>query len=134
MKKKGKQDRGSTKRVITRVSEEEFAEWHHRAELMGITLSEYLRRCVRDAKIEVEIRHIIDIKALSEIAAQYGRIGNNINQIAHYLNSGPGWSNRILNKLECSMEEMQQTTKELSKVVGEINGYRKTQSNEKFQL
>ena len=133
-RRKGKQDRGSDRRIITRVSEEEFKEWHRRAELLGITLSEYVRRCVRNAEISVVIRNSIDIKPLSEIAAQYGKIGNNINQIAHYLNSGDEWSDQMRNEIEMCLIEMHLTTKNLSKVVGELNGYRKTQSNEKFQL
>ena len=133
-RRNGKQDRGSNRRVITRVSEEEFEDWHRRSDLLGITLSEYVRRCVRNAEISVVIRNSIDIKPLSGIAAQYGKIGNNLNQIAHYLNSGDEWSDQMRNKIEMSLIEMHLTTKYLSKVVGELNGYRKTQSNEKFQL
>lgn len=133
-RRKGRQERGSDRRIITRVSEEEFMEWHRRADLLGITLSEYVRQCVRNAEINVVIRNIIDIKPLSEIAAQYGKIGNNINQVAHYLNSGTSWSEEIRKQMEVNLTEMYLATKQLARTIGEINGYRKTQSNEKFRL
>ena len=133
-KRKGRQERGSTRRIITRVSEEEFEEWHRRAELLGITLSEYLRQCVRNGKVDVIIKKEISIEPLVQIAAEYGKIGSNINQIAHYLNSTGVWSQRLLDNLTGNLQEMYVTTKRLAKVVDEINGNYKAQSNEKFRL
>ena len=133
-RRKGRQERGSTRRVMTRVSEEEYTEWHRRAELLGITVSEYVRRCVRTGKVEIIVKKEISIEPIVQIAAEYGKIGNNINQIAHYLNSTGVWSQRLLDNLNNNLKEMYSTTKNLAKVVDEINGNYKTQSNEKRRL
>ena len=132
--RKGKQERGSTREVKTRIPVEEYKEWKRRAELLDITVAAYIRDCVRKGNVNVIIKKEIEISPLVEIAAQYGRIENNLNQIAHYLNGGAIWSKRVLENLENNLDEMYRVTKRLSKVVDEINGNHKTQSNEKFKL
>lgn len=129
-KRKNRQERGSTRIVLTRISESEYEEWKRRSELLGITLSEYIRNAVRKGKTEVIIKKQIEIKPLTEIADQYGKIGNNINQIAHYLNGGAEWSESLLQSLTDNLAAMYSETRHLAKVVDEINGYHKTQSNE----
>lgn len=120
-RRKGKQERGSTHIVLTRIPEEEYEEWKHRSELLGITLSEYIRSAVRKSKTDVIVKKQIDIEPLIEIAAQYGKIGSNINQIAHYLNGGAEWSQALINDLAGSLKEMYLNTKRLSKTIDEIN-------------
>ena len=133
-RRKGRQERGSTREVKTRIPIEEYKEWKRRAELLDITIASYIRDCVRKGNVNVIIKKEIEITPLVEIAAQYGRIGNNINQIAHHLNSGAIWTKRVLKNLNNNLDEMYRVTKRLSKVVDEINGDYKTQSNEKFKL
>ena len=133
-KRKNRQERGSTRIVLTRISESEYEEWKRRSELLGITLSEYIRSAVRKSKTEVIIKKQIEIKSLTEIAAQYGKIGSNINQIAHYLNGGTEWSESLLQSLTDNLAAMYSETKRLAKVVDEVNGYHKTQGNEKCRL
>ena len=133
-KRKGRQERGSTREVKTRIPLEEYEEWKRHAELAGITVAEYIRSSVRGGSINIEIRNIIEIDPLIEIASQYGKIGNNINQIAHHLNNTGVWSRRLLDNLNSNLQEMYSTTKRLAKVVDEINGNYKTQGNEKFRL
>ena len=133
-KRKGRQERGSTRIVLTRISEEEYCEWKRRAEMLDITLSEYIRSSVRNSETNVIIKREMPVDVLVEIAGQYGKIGNNINQIAHYLNSTGVWSQKLLDTLTGNLQEMNYTTKKFAKVVDEINGDYKTQSNEKFRL
>ena len=133
-KRKGRQERGSTREVKTRISVSEYEEWKHRADLAEITVAEYIRSCVRDAKINVIIKNEIKIKPLVDIAAQYGKIGSNLNQIARYLNSTSVWSQKLLANITDNLQAMYITTKQLAKVVDEINGDYKTQGNEKFRL
>ena len=136
-KRKGRQERsasGNTRMVHVRLTENEYNEWVRRSQLLGITLSDYIRKTVRKSNTEVIIKKEINIDPLVDIAGQYGKIGNNLNQIAHYLNSTGIWSQRLRDNLADNLKEMYFTTKKLAKVVDEINGDYKTQSNERFQL
>ena len=133
-RRKGKQERGSTRAVLTRISEDEYEEWKRRAEMLGITLSEYIRSTIRKSKTEVTVKQKVEIKPLIDIASQYGKIGSNINQIAHHLNSGEEWSDQLRESMEEALTELRAEVKKLAKVVDEINGYHKTQSAKKFRL
>ena len=133
-RRKGRQERGSTHIVLTRISEEEYLEWKRRSEMLDITLSEYIRNAVRKGETSVIIKKEIPIDALVNIASQYGMISNNFNQIAHQLNSTGIWSQRLLDNLNRNLQDMRSTTQKFAKVVDEINGDYKTQGNEKFRL
>ena len=136
-KRKGRQERsasGNTRMVHVRLTENEYNEWVRRSQLLGITLSDYIRKTVRKSNTQVIIKKEINIDPLVDIAGQYGKIGNNLNQIAHYLNSTGIWSQRLRDNLADNLKEMYFTTKKLAKVVDEINGDYKTQSNGRFQL
>ena len=136
-RKKGKQERlgtGNTRMIHVRLTDAEYYEWLHRSQLLGITLSDYVRQSVRNSVTEVIIKNEISIDPLVDIAAEYGKIGSNLNQIAHYLNSTGIWSQRLLENLTGNLQAMYATTKKLAKVVDEINGDYKTQSYEKFRL
>lgn len=133
-RRKGRRERGSTRIVLTRISEEEYREWKARSEMLGITLSEYIRSNVRKGSTDVIIKKEMEIAPLVEIAAQYGKIGSNINQIAHFLNGGAEWSEALQKTLSENLAAMYSETKRLAKVVDEINGNHKTQGNEKRRL
>ena len=136
-KRRGKQERsagGNTRMIHVRLTEAEYNEWLRRSQLLGITLSDFIRQTVRKSVTEVIIKKEINIDPLVDIAGQYGKIGNNLNQIAHYLNSTSIWSQRLRDNLADNLREMYFTTKKLAKVVDEINGDYKTQSNERFRL
>ena len=68
-KRKGRQERGSTREVKTRIPVDEYEEWKHRADLAGTTVAEYIRSCVREGKINVVIKNEIVITPLVDIAA-----------------------------------------------------------------
>ncbi len=67
-------------RVHLRVTEKEKAEFTAKAAAAGVALSEYLRK----AALQIGMVHRYDQAAVH----QFRKIGVNLNQIAHYLNSG----------------------------------------------
>lgn len=66
------------------LSEEEKAKIQEKANKAGISMSEYIRRCALSRKIP----QYGDVAVLREISAELGKIGSNLNQIAHHLNAG----------------------------------------------
>ena len=82
--------------VKTRMTEEEYADFAARLAPYGISQSEFIRRAVQGASIRpvVTVSSVNDelLAALGKLTAEYGRIGSNLNQIAHHLNGGGGWT------------------------------------------
>ena len=76
--------------VKTRMTEEEYADFAAHLAPYGISQSEFIRRAVQGASIRpvVTVSPINDelLAALGKLTAEYGRIGNNLNQIARTLN------------------------------------------------
>ena len=80
--------------VKTRMTEEEYADFAARRAPYGISQSEFIRRAIQGASIRpvVTVSPVNDelLAALGKLTAEYGRIGNNLNQIARTLND---WHN-----------------------------------------
>ena len=76
--------------VKTRMTEEEYADFAARLVPYGISQSEFIRRAIQGASIRpvVTVSPVNDelLAALGNLTAEYGRIGNNLNQIARTLN------------------------------------------------
>ena len=80
--------------VKTRMTEEEYADFAAHLAPYGISQSEFIRRAIQGASIRpvVTVSPVNDelLAALGKLTAEYGRIGNNLNQIARTLND---WHN-----------------------------------------
>ena len=80
--------------VKTRMSEDEYTDFAARLAPYGISQSEFIRRAIQGASIRpvVTVSPVNDelLAALGKLTAEYGRIGNNLNQIARTLND---WHN-----------------------------------------
>ena len=121
-----KNEKGASVQLHIVVPEEDKQQWIETAELMGITVSEYIRRSVRSSRLDFTIRPMVEMKGISEIAAQFGKIGSNINQIARHLNEGFGWSDSLLKKLQMCLDQMDETMQYLMNTVEAFNGDHQT--------
>ena len=77
--------------VKTRLDDEEYSDFLHRLELYGMNQSEFIRQAVSGATIRpvIAVSPVNDelLSALGKLTAEYGKIGSNLNQIAHSLNA-----------------------------------------------
>ena len=75
----------------TRLSEEEYAGFTERLAPYGISQSEFLRQAIRRATIRpvIHVSAVNDelLAAVGRLAAEYGRIGGNLNSIARSLST-----------------------------------------------
>ena len=76
------------------MTEDEYADFAARLVPYGISQSEFIRRAIHGASIRpvVTISPVNDelLAALGKLTAEYGRIGNNLNQIVRAIND---WHN-----------------------------------------
>lgn len=77
---------GGPRRVTVRLPTEDAARLAVVAASLGVTESEAMRRCVRDARPVVVSTE--DAEAIKECNRLLAKIGGNLNQVAHRLNSG----------------------------------------------
>ena len=76
------------------MTEDEYADFAARLAPYGISQPEFIRRAIQGASIRpvVTVSPVNDelLAALGKLTAEYGRIGNNLNQIARAIND---WHN-----------------------------------------
>ena len=76
--------------VKTRLDDEEHADFMRQLNTYGMNQSEFIREAISGATIRPVIvaTSINDalLEAIGKLTAEYGRIGNNLNQIARHLN------------------------------------------------
>ncbi len=76
--------------VKTRMTEEEYADFTERLAAYEMSQSEFIRQAITGTTVRpiITVSPVNDelLAAVGKLTAEYGRIGNNLNQIARYLN------------------------------------------------
>ena len=89
-------DTNRSHKISFRLSDDEYEHLSIICEALNLTYSQYLRRVALTARIE---RPVVQIafgdEYSSELAAQMGKIGGLLNQIARKLNSGEPQTDRM---------------------------------------
>ena len=74
----------------TRLDDEEHTDFLRRLEIYDMNQSEFIREAISGATIKPTIVATLVsydlLAAIGKLTAEYGRIGNNLNQIARHLN------------------------------------------------
>lgn len=88
----------------------------------GMSRGEYIRQLIINrhpaSRLEIVYNDPRILKALGDI----GKIGSNLNQIAHQLNSGDAFSNRMCDQLQDLMTQLYQMRNEIRTMAGEYRG------------
>ena len=110
----------------TRLSEEEYADFTERLAPYGISQSEFLRQAIRRTTIRpvVHVSAVNDelLAAVGKLAAEYGRIGGNLNQIARYLNEYGAPYNALSGEVRAAVSDLAALKYEVLQKVGDAVG------------
>ena len=97
-KKSGSEKRQQTKIIGFRALPEEVAQVEEAAQKAGVSKSEYVRqKILGGSKIRAARRPTVEAATLGKLLAELGKIGSNLNQIAHRANMGQGINSAELN-------------------------------------
>ena len=112
--------------IKTRLSDEEYADFTKRLAPYGISQSEFLRQAIRQAAIRpvIHVSAVNDelLSAVGKLAAEYGRIGGNLNQIARYLNEYGVPYNALSGEVRVAISDLAALKFEVLQKVGEAVG------------
>ena len=116
-----------TRIVKTRLDHEEHAECMRRMELYSMSQSEFIREAISGATIKPTIvatlvsdDHLL--AAIGKLTAEYGRIGNNLNQIARHLNEWRSPYPAMAKELQDAATDLATLKFEVMKKVGDAVG------------
>ena len=112
--------------VKTRLTDEEYAEFTARLAPYDISQSEFLRQAIRRTTIRpvVHVSAVNDelLAAIGRLAAEYGKIGGNLNQIARYLNEYGSPYRELAPEVRAALSDLAALKFEVLAKVGEAVG------------
>ena len=112
--------------VKTRLSEDEYADFTVRLAPYGISQSEFLRQAIRRATIRpvIHVSAVNDelLSAVGKLAAEYGRIGGNLNQIARTLNEWHSPYPQLAGEVRAAVSDLAALKFEVLQKVGDAVG------------
>ena len=112
--------------VKTRLSEDEYADFTARLAPYGISQSEFLRQAIRRTTIRpvIHVSAVNDelLSAVGKLAAEYGRIGGNLNQIARTLNEWHSPYPQLAGEVRAAVSDLAALKFEVLQKVGEAVG------------
>lgn len=116
--------------VKTRLTEEEHSFFLGRMKNYEMSQSEFIRQAIDGAVVKpiIRVNPVNDevLATLGKLVAEYGRIGNNINQIAWTLNEWRSPCPQLANEITAAASDLTALKYEVLQKVGELNGYVQT--------
>lgn len=97
------------------------------ARSLNITRVEYLRNLISEKPMIYKYEIVANDAELRKLTGEIGKIGSNLNQIAHHLNSGGIRSREIQDEVQECISELFDLRKQILKIAGENYGDIKTQ-------
>lgn len=92
--------------VKFRLSETEYNELKDKAKALDMTIASYVRQSCDTCKVNIIIKHQTKNSDLTDLIYEIKKIGVNINQIAHRLNSGDNLDASLKTSLETMLSHL----------------------------
>lgn len=106
--------------VHARLNDMEWVQFMSQLEKLGLSQSDFIRQAIFTAKVNVTVQPVFNSEKLDEIAMQYGKIGSNLNQIAHYLNAGNPMQAKLMREVNHYLAGMQSLKQKVEELAGEM--------------
>ena len=111
-----------TKDVHLRMNETEYALLIERARASNITVSEFVRNALNNQNVIIKYEITADVPKIKQLISQFGKIGNNLNQIARYFNQGGIISSEMKKEIRKALRDIYEIKYEVEKMVREFRG------------
>lgn len=88
----------------------------------GLSVSEYARELLLNNRPVVKHEIVFDSEELLHVLGDMGKIGSNLNQIAHHLNDGGGWSANLKSEVLQGVIAIYKIRDMVKEMAGEYRG------------
>lgn len=111
-----------TKDVHLRMNETEYALLIERARASNMTVSEFVRNALNNQNVIIKYEITADVPEIKQLISQFGKIGNNLNQIVRYFNQGGIISSEMKKEIRKALRDIYEIKYEVEKMVREFRG------------
>ena len=117
--------------VGVRLDKEVFSKVEDAAMAAGLSISEYIRRTLTHRKITIKEEIVVEVPVIKELIAALGKIGANLNQIAHHFNTGGVLSQQMYRETMKVYADLYAIKFEIEKLGGEFRSHPEAYSRKK---
>lgn len=111
-----------TKEINIRFTQDQYDVLTQDAEAARLPRTEYIRQLIANRHPVVRQEIVFNDKRILETLRNLGRMGNNLNQIAAYLNQGGTMNNKMWKEIKECISEIYVIRDEVREMVGEYRG------------
>ena len=110
-------------RVTVRFNKESYEKLLAMAKAANLSAAELIRQMVFKGRVNVKQEVVAEVPMLKKLIADFGKIGSNLNQIAHHYNGGGVRSREMYERTQRAISELYAMKYEVEKMGGEFRGY-----------
>ena len=110
------------KKITIRLTDEMYDVLESEANAAGLTTSEYARKLLLDNRPVVKQEIVYDCEELLHILGDMGKIGSNLNQIAHFLNGGNPFDSHLKSEVMQGIIALYKIRDAAKAIAGEYRG------------
>ena len=127
----GRKEARLTKRLTIRMDDELYNMICNGAKAMRISPVEYARRILKKGKVTIRQEIIAEVPELKKLIAEFGKIGSNLNQIAHHFNAGGTLTSYMYEQTMKTLSALYAMKYEVEAMGGEFRGYSEARLHKK---
>ena len=120
-------------RVTVRFNKESYEKLLAMAKAANLSAAELIRQMVFKGKVNVKQEVVAEVPMLKKLIADFGKIGSNLNQIAHHYNGGGVRSREMYERTQRAISELYAMKYEVERMGGEFRGYSEAYRKNKKQ-
>ena len=106
------------RRMTIRFTEDQFESIEGEALNVGVTPSAYVRQLALSRDVTIEHPVVLDASDIRPAVVQLARIGNNLNQIAHWLNWHDTMDEGLRRQTTETLVQIREAARELTTLAG----------------
>ena len=110
-------------RVTVRFNKDSYEKLLAMSKAANLSAAELIRQMVFKGKVNVKQEVVAEVPMLKKLIAEFGKIGSNLNQIAHHYNGGGVRSREMYERTQRAISELYAMKYEVEKMGGEFRGY-----------
>lgn len=115
-------------RINLRLTGTEFEVVEENAKNANLPVATYARRQLMNKKVIAKYEIVADVPELKKLIAEFGKIGSNLNQIAHHFNAGGIHSQEMRKRIGQCIADIYEMKYSVLKMAGDFRGYTETHS------
>lgn len=107
-----------TRQFVVRLKQSQYDSLADEARAMGIPFAAYARQVLLSRKVVLVRSIVLDASDIRPAVVQLARVGNNLNQIAHWLNWHDETDEALREQTASMLAEVREAARELTAMAG----------------